>query len=344
MDGRLRSILRVFTTNRMKLIAALVITGFAASFDIDIDHGETLKRSKRDSDPQPCCFDFFGNEFCYQEYSLGTEKCSQQIDADYLDSFYFECDDDEAYWNASESELNECAEQKYLQYKLTPRSSGPQRKLGVRYTRWKVVTKMIAHIVAKPSLSKKQVIKKILNYGCHCFPGQKKFRSVGGKGPAMDELDSLCRAQYQCHKCVQMDTGCDPDNTPYTIQFKGKKAMVKDVICKDEVGTCGRTMCDCDRNMANNLEKVWFNAGLHNSFYWGDKKNKKRNPYFDYEGTCVNTGMSAQPDACCGTFPDVLPYNQASKDCCITHEGPKLFDFVTHTCCSGGVIATAGSC
>lgn len=285
-----------------------------------------------------CIFrDQYGFHFEW-DYDNDAE-CREAKEVVFVAECEADCGENEQYQCDADS-IAQCVNAQFMAGR-----SGHGRKLGMKYYRWKAVARMIGHIVAKPTLKKKDVIKKMLNYGCHCFPGGKKTRTVGGKGPAMDEIDGVCRTQFQCHKCVEMDTGCDPDNTPYKAQFKGKKtALAKEVICRDPEDSCGRQMCECDKRMAENLEKIWFVEGMHNGFFWKDRKNAKRNPTFDYEGTCLVPGASPQPDACCGNFPDVVPYNVASKDCCVQSSGPRLFDPMTHTCCAGGLIATAGSC
>lgn len=317
----------------MKLIQTFALATVAVSaFETE----DTLVRVKRDAQPFECIFkDTYGFEFLWDHDNEADCKDAKEL------VFRAECEKDcganESYACDAES-INNCI----LAQFMAGRSG---RKLGMKYYRWKAVARMIGHIVAKPTLSKKEVIKKMINYGCHCFPGGKKTRTVGGKGPAMDEIDGVCRTQFQCHKCVEMDTGCDPDATPYKAQFKGKKGtLVKDVICRDTEGTCGRSMCECDKRMAENLEKIWFKEGMHNGYFWKDRRNAKRNPTFDYEGTCLVNGGSPVPDSCCGDFPDVMPYNAGTKDCCVQNDGPRLFDPMTHTCCAGGLIATMGSC
>lgn len=335
----------------MKVVSSVIFAAAASAFDVDLAHEQKLVRVRRQESNNFTCilkeltppgfapfvqiFDDYDEEECEEMKTAVFEaECEADLcGADETGYTRWDCD--------SPSDIAACVQAQFMAGRSGP---GGPRKLGVKYLRWKVVTKIIAHVVAKPTLRKKDVIKKMLNYGCHCFPGKKRARSVGGKGPAMDELDGVCRSQFQCHKCVQMDTGCDPDNTPYTVQFKGRKnALQKEIICRDAEGSCGRQMCECDKNMANNLETVFFKPGAHNGFLWGDKKNKKRNPYFDYEGTCFAGQGTPQPDMCCGKFPDVIPYNAGTKGCCV-ETGPKLFDPMTHTCCAGGLIAQAGNC
>lgn len=351
----------------MKLIAPIIFAAATSAFDIDMEHEDQLVRVKRQSNLRDIMASAFGERQPIEEFPDTTDGEFECVLKE-LNGFHFyfsdidneeecreeknlifevECESelcgDDAAWPCTHDGIQACIQAQFL----AGRNGG--RKLGVRYTRWKAVAKIIAHQVAKPTLRKKDIIKKMLNYGCHCFPGSKKNRSVGGKGPAMDEIDGICRSQYQCHKCVEMDHGCNPDETPYKVQFKGKKGSLagKDIICRDEEGTCGRAMCECDKRMAENLDKVWF-QNTHNTYYWLDKKNLKKakkgqTEVFDYESVCFTGANSPQPDQCCGEFPDVVPYNTGSKECCIT-DGPKLINPMTHTCCAGGIIAQAGSC
>lgn len=328
----------------MKTTFILAAAAFSATnaFDIDIEHEQELVRVKRQATEEPfeCTFtDQSGVTVIWSDYNT-PEECDAVKRDEFEQECLVECEEEDSPYTCSDDDIERCVNAQFMAGR-----SAAKRKLGVRYTRWKAVTRMIAHIVAKPNLKKKEVVKKILNYGCHCFPGSKRNRSVGGKGPAMDTIDGICRSQYQCHKCVEMEYGCSPDLNPYTVQFKGRKnALQKEVICRDDEGTCSRSICECDRNMAENLEDVWFAANIHNGFYWKDRRNAKKNPTFDYEGTCNASGLSAVPDSCCGNFPDVVPYNQASKGCCVSSEGPKLFDSMTSECCSSGEIANIGSC
>jgi len=343
-DADLSSIFAAGLGNRLRFPASN--NGMVAGATAE-EAAAALVEDASDSDGAFECVYVSPDGFSFYWSSIDTEEeCRAEKDV----VFEAECEnvlcgDDEA-WDCSPDGIQACVQAQYMAGR-----NGGGRKLGVKYTRWKAVAKIIGHQVAKPTLRKKDVIKKMLNYGCHCFPGSRKSRSVGGKGPAMDEIDGVCRSQYQCHKCVEMDHGCDPDQTPYKVQFKGKKGQLagKQIICRDEENTCARNMCECDKRMAENLDKIWFKEGAHNPFYWLDRKNVRKakkagTELFDYEGTCFTGQNSPSPDMCCGNFPDVVPFNAATKECCVVTEGPKLFDPLTHTCCSGGLIATAGSC
>lgn len=220
-----------------------------------------------------------------------------------------------------------------------------KRKLGTTYSRWKAVSRMIQHVVQNTNLSRKQLIRKMLNYGCHCFPGSKKRRSVGGKGPAMDEIDSVCKQQYHCHKCIELEHQCNPDKTGYRVKFIGKRrSLTRDIVCRSAEGTCSRDLCECDKAMAYTLAGIWDDT-KHNIFFWLDSKNKKRNPTFDYENTCVASGTGGGSNACCGDFPDVIPYDNNARQCCATDPTkPRTYNPNSHDCCPSGGVSLIGSC
>lgn len=215
------------------------------------------------------------------------------------------------------------------------------RKLGVVYNGWKAASRMLQHIVTNTELDRKRFIRKLLNYGCHCFPGTKSFRQVGGKGPSMDSIDGVCKQQFQCHRCLKIDSGCDADKTGYRAKFIGKRRSVtRDVSChKNREGTCARQLCECDKHMAYTMKSVW-NDTLHDNFYWLDKRNKKQNQVFEYENTCIRkqNGNNANANKCCGNWPKVIPFNDDNRACCVGTDvtsKPRIFDDGTHECCDG---------
>merc|ERR1712096_379842 len=66
-----------------------------------------------------------------------------------------------------------------------------------------IVRMVNANVVTAYSYS--EMVKRISNYGCHCFPGSS--RSAIGYGAAVDQIDEACRSLQQCHKCVDIDFG-----------------------------------------------------------------------------------------------------------------------------------------
>jgi hypothetical protein len=327
----------------LAFVALLCVTG---SLALELE----LKRVKRSDDfvrtervRRFDDYDFDNGEFGDQDY-----------EANFGNGFEIECDDkklcedDDYYYDDWE---NSGDDENTFGFALETRSggrkgSGPLRKLGVTYSRYKAVSRMIQHIVYnKTALTRKQLIRKMLNYGCHCFQGTKRARSIGGKGPAVDDIDSVCRAQYQCHKCIEQEMGCNPDSTGYKVKFIGKRRdMVKDISCRQPENTCSRNLCECDKHMAFTLADIWTDD-LHDTHYWMDKKNKRRNSVFDYDSTCVASNANSKADSCCGDFPTIVPYNSNDRNCCVDSNGVgRTYDPMTSTCCPDLTVRPHGSC
>ena len=265
---------------------------------------------------------------------------------------YLECEKQRS--DCSENDIQICAIEK-LQKENNENISNPEiRKLGVNYNQWRSAGKMIAHLVALPSgLTRREAILKVLNYGCHCFPGETgQIRSIGGKGPAVDNIDGVCKGQYNCHKCAALSFSCDPDKISYKAQFRylPTTPLTKTVICKDRENTCERAVCECDKHMAEKMAAVLSTSSSssqhsqHSDYFWRTEQNIRRGETFDYENVCIANGWNAPPDACCGTGNEVIPFNSSAKGCCVSDgKVPKLFNPTVHECCEGEV-ANIGSC
>jgi len=208
------------------------------------------------------------------------------------------------------------------------------------------------------SLSYRELHKKLQNYGCHCFPGQKK--ATVGKGPAVDPQDNLCRDLARCHRCIDMQYNSrlgkndviDPDFAKYRF-----KIVDNDVSCQRNTDKGKhqsiRDLCECDARFARELAKIWTDAS-YNRFYWHFPKSMKQiakgkdiHEYdapevakFDFEATCMETG-GGQADACCGVYPERYPYREGDKSCC---DNKAIFNSMLSQCCPGGVVSDIGSC
>lgn len=157
--------------------------------------------------------------------------------------------------------------------------------------------------------------KMVQNYGCHCFP--ELSRTAGGKGPAVDDKDELCRELSRCHSCVMMDNGgpCDADhNNAGKYKYKIDE-INKTIDCSgNDPGSCKESLCLCDSAFAEKFGALWDDANF-NTFYWMNKHNKKQNPTFDDASTCVASGGNNAND-CCGDYPDRYPYSDTTFECC----------------------------
>jgi hypothetical protein len=208
--------------------------------------------------------------------------------------------------------------------------------------------KKFSHIVrmvnanVNTAFSYSEMVKRISNYGCHCFPGSS--RSAIGYGQAVDQIDEACRSLQQCHKCVDIDfnNACDVDFGRYRYDIDAGTGAVD---CSRNSG-CKLAQCLCDAEFAYNLGSFWDDAN-HNEFYWLSKRNKKVRakkglPIMDPSATCVQScGMNV--DTCCGdNFPNKKPFDSSARSCCAVSGA--TYDFATQECCADGSIRNPGSC
>lgn len=187
-----------------------------------------------------------------------------------------------------------------------------------------------------------EMVKRVQNYGCHCFPGTS--RSAIGYGTPVDELDSACRTLQQCHKCVDIEfsNSCDVDFGKYRYAVD---AVTGNVDCSRNSG-CKLAQCMCDAEFAYSLGSFWADAD-HNEFFWLGKKNKRARAkaglaIMDPASTCTQSG-GLEVDTCCGAaFPNKVPYESASRACCAV--SGKTYDFATEECCVDGSVRSPGAC
>ena len=172
--------------------------------------------------------------------------------------------------------------------------------------------------VVDTSYSRKVLATMVENYGCHCFVDDSRI--PGGKGPPVDQQDSLCRKLSQCHSCVSLDyqnhkKKCDPDVGNYRYTIDGS---LKTISCDDQKNKdpCKRNACECDKNFALEFAKIWDDATF-NRYFWKNKFNiKAGTPTFDMDASCQVTSFGNPKNECCGGYPERKPFNSVLYDCC----------------------------
>jgi len=137
-------------------------------------------------------------------------------------------------------------------------------------------------------------------YGCWCAPEGFLNHVKDGYGHPVDDIDKSCRSMSYCYECAKIDFSnedCTSGNVNYRwhgfLNDKGEKTL----SCDDEENTCARTICMCDKKLAENLkkhEKVW---NLHNHQKWGEFKRDfecfPQNTHFDDASDKANARPSA---------------------------------------------------
>lgn len=152
----------------------------------------------------------------------------------------------------------------------------------------------------------KRVITK---YGCNCPHIGDRPLSDPGKGTPVDELDRVCLTFKQCTKCAKQRFGedCISEFKRY-VYAEDRNGFSRQATCLDEVGSCNRALCECDKMFAEMLSMV-------------DKKSVNTAKYgfeseFVANEECKWDGNSA-PLQCCwnGQSPYRL-YNPDYRQCC----------------------------
>lgn len=111
-------------------------------------------------------------------------------------------------------------------------------------------------------------IYKFGMYGCNCnFLGSDRPLSQAGYGPAIDEIDGLCKTYKTCLKCVEDTFGpqCYAEKIRYEYADDGEDGA----YCTNREGSCARALCECDHEFAfqHNSRKDTYNSNF--SHYYG---------------------------------------------------------------------------
>merc|ERR1712176_362598 len=127
-------------------------------------------------------------------------------------------------------------------------------------------------------------------YGCHCLPEGSHDLANGGYGKPMDNIDHACRRFGQCYKCLVEEHKDDKFNINGVTDCKGEEIGYqadliindqtgeKSIQCLNKLGSCRRNICECDKQLAENLAKY--------ENEWNEA-NHSRKGGFDRESQCT---------------------------------------------------------
>lgn len=166
-------------------------------------------------------------------------------------------------------------------------------------------------------LQKVPVLGKYINYGCNCF-ADAHLNLGTGLGRAIDPVDSACRRYKQCYECIRKDfveelgqKECHGNGRSY--RFKGLVDPVtqqKEIICLNDIGSCKRAICECDKQLAIDLSKHEFDWDIMKHQRWGgyDKGNCK-------QLASPRMASLVEPEQrCCGDYPNRKTYTSYGKN------------------------------
>lgn len=191
-------------------------------------------------------------------------------------------------------------------------------------------------------------------YGCYCLPDADHKIYTVGYGKPVDNIDASCKRQKQCYECAALDHShqvCDASSQGYNFKLNYDPAdptnhWKKSIECLDNPnkgkrGSCKRSVCECDKKLAEDLRthySEWF-VGHH-----------QEQGTFDSSAACIadkctgsNCGGRNRETQCCGYLGSGvrMPFKtNGRRKCC----GDKTYDSTFQECCDGDILAAVGTC
>ena len=167
-----------------------------------------------------------------------------------------------------------------------------------------------------------------MQYGCYCHQQATKLATskFGYHGPALDELDELCRKSYRAQKCLEnesegeFDTS-DSTSTKYPWYLN---STTNEIVCNNEKfpnwadkqsNQFRVKNCEIEKEFVLEVIDLIENQGYEKNSAFHKMRNKK------YRKVCrsdefVRTGILNLNDECCGVGLSRKPYDTVSSQCC----------------------------
>ncbi|CBY07041.1 unnamed protein product [Oikopleura dioica] len=169
-------------------------------------------------------------------------------------------------------------------------------------------------------------LDQFTNYGCYCWI-VGPMRGVIGGGQTVDEIDNLCGQLYKCYKCLNLDHGSSPNLFEYSVHFNVNEIGERTLDCQAGPNV---DACKCDVMFAEKLAGVNTQceadmlAGETDSKFCVNEKYRTLNGGGPFDPTdnsdegCLKINMDGHnaKDQCCGQYPDRLPFDSMSRECC----------------------------
>jgi hypothetical protein len=170
-------------------------------------------------------------------------------------------------------------------------------------------------------LAAEQKFGRYCYYGCYCLPEGSHNIASGGYGKPLDAIDTACFDFKKCYQCLQdeHDNQCGGEDVGYRMDLNTDSDGKNWVECTNKIGSCRYNVCQCDKQLAEQLaihEQNW-DMSLH-TVKGGFVREEK----------CFRGSGIHRFEECCGDT-STFPYNQPRKD---------------NQCCDGHLAKPAGSC
>ena len=186
----------------------------------------------------------------------------------------------------------------------------------------------------------------IIKHGCYCFPGGQSYdpKIVGPRygyhGPALDELDQLCKDLWRAQTCLNKELECTIDDYTYPFQIIPNPidpTATPTIECgpgnENQESWSTRPQKACTRNVCE-LEKEFALrvAGLVSSGYQLTESvsNILDQRYWKYCPT--------------GVYENELPRAGKVRTCCGEGMDRRLFNPFVYECCDDERVRGVGQC
>lgn len=189
-------------------------------------------------------------------------------------------------------------------------------------------------------------------YGCWCLPDNDHKLYTVGYGKPVDNVDASCKRQSQCYDCAQIDHEdrvCDANSMGYSYKLHmdsddPTNNWKKSIECTDNPdkggkGSCRRSICECDKKLAEDLREYFSEWNI---------KNHQEQGAFDSATKCVvegckNGNCGGNEVECCGNLGSGprMPYKTDGRRMCC---GDKTYDSSFQECCEDFTLAALGTC
>ena len=137
-----------------------------------------------------------------------------------------------------------------------------------------------------------------------------------GNGQAVDSIDLTCQMASKCRHCAEIDHNerCHSyrsysfsvDNDTRTITCTDNGA--------DPASVCRKNLCLCDKDFVELIVAQQSEYDMTNSLTWGDFERYGENGRCG-DAACPEGGCK-KPDACCGNYPNRIPFVSERRSCC----------------------------
>lgn len=193
------------------------------------------------------------------------------------------------------------------------------------------------------------IFAKFCFYGCYCFAmGPFKLDETAGNAKPVDKPDNACRKHMRCHQCAQMDYGEECDMfSPYKFEaVEDPVTKQRAIYCMDTPGTCARSACECDAQLAYDMKEAEFNWNVLHHKLWGgfDQSQCLAHTQGGRSGDLRGEKFTEPTQSCCGEYPFRFPYHPDDgmgmiRNCC----NGKTYNPNILECC-GGEVVEFGTC